>query len=91
MVCSRRPLNLTQHALPRVEVDAGPHLEAAPSALEVLPVGQQVGGVEVHRLVGEPAKPIDLQHGMAVRQPGGQLGEALQRDEVPVFDARLQR
>jgi hypothetical protein len=77
--------------VPGVEVGAGPHLVAAPSALEVLSVGQQVGGVEVHRLVSQPAQLVDLEHGVGVGQPGGQLGEALQRDEVLVVDARLQR
>src|SRR5207244_5693046 len=50
-----------EHAQPAVEVGAGADLEPAPASLQMRPVGEQLGGVEVDRLVVEGALAVDLQ------------------------------
>jgi hypothetical protein len=79
-----------EHTVRRVEICTGSHLVSAPSALQVLPVGQQVRRVEVHRLVSEATQPVDLQDRVTLRQPNNQLGEALDGDHVLAVDADLQ-
>src|SRR5699024_7580271 len=60
-----------QCGLPGVQVGAGADLEPAAPAPGVGVVGEQLGGVEVHRLVVERAPTLDLEHRQgAVQLPG---------------------
>jgi len=50
-----------EHAQPAVGVGAGPGLEPQPAPLHVRPVGGEVRGVEVDRLVAEGALAVDVE------------------------------
>src|SRR5690606_24536792 len=63
-----------------VQVSAGAGLEPAAAPLHVLPVAEQVGGIEVDGGVGEAAAAVDLQLGPLPL--GGQA--ALELGEGPV-------
>lgn len=65
-----------------VEIGTGSNLEPPPPALQVVSVGQEVGRVEVRRLVREASSLIDLQRGVPARQPTDQLSEAGDGNEV---------
>jgi hypothetical protein len=71
-----------QHAVARVEVGAGAHLEPAAPALHVVAVGEQVRGVEIDRLVTEEPTLADLQHAEARAEPVEERGQHRYRHYV---------